>query len=282
MTTDYPTPTVSTDWLADHLNDPTVVVLDSSFYLPAMNLDPKAEFRQKRIPGARYFDFDKTICDQNASLAHMLPNADYFAQEVGKLGVSNDSFVVAYDGAGWFSAARCWWMFRVFGHDRVAVLDGGMPKWTKEGKPMEETPPSETGLVEYSATFRPHLVKSADEVLKATETATIFDARSAGRYHGTEPEPRAGLRSGHIPGSQSMPFTSLLSEDGTLRSAAELQAIFDQTKFNPDADTICSCGSGVTACNVALALHVLGHDKVAVYDGSWSEWGQREDLPIEV
>jgi len=278
----YPTPTVSTDWLAENLDNPNVVILDSSYHLPTVKRDAATEFEGLRIPGARFFDFDGEIKEPESPLPHMLPSPQRFAHEAGALGISNETFVVAYDVNGLFSAARCWWMFRVFGHDAVAVLDGGLPKWEREGRPVETSAPATVAATEFSAHFRPGLVKSAQHVLEAIESADILDARAAGRFNGTDPEPRAGLRSGHIPDSFSVPFQKILAADGRLKPKNELQAIFDTAGVDLENPIICSCGSGVSACNLALALYVLGREDVAIYDGSWSEWGQREDLPIEV
>ena len=278
----YPTPVVSTDWLAENLDNPNVVVLDSSYHLPTVKRDAETEFEGLRIPGARFFDFDGEIKEPDSPLPHMLPSPQRFAREVGVLGISNETFVVAYDVNGLFSAARCWWMFRVFGHDAVAVLDGGLPKWEREGHPVDTSAPATVAATGFSAHFRPGLVKSAQHVLEAIESADILDARAAGRFNGTDPEPRAGLRSGHIPGSFSVPFQKILAADGSLKPRTELQAVFDAAGVDLDNPIICSCGSGVSACNLALALYVLGREDVAIYDGSWSEWGLREDLPIEV
>ena len=278
----YPTPVVSADWLADNLDNPAVVVLDSSYHLPTVKRDARTEFDGLRIPGARFFDFDGAIKDPESDQAHMLPPPDRFAVEAGKLGIDNDTFVVAYDVNGMFSAARCWWMFRTFEHERVAVLDGGLPAWERAGHSVETTPPAPVAPKHFAASLRRALVKSVDQVLAAVDSADILDARAAGRFHGTDPEPRPGLRSGHIPGSFSVPFQSLLGPDGKLKGKAELAAVFDTAGVDLDNPIICSCGSGVTACNIALALYALGREDAAVYDGSWSEWGQRDDLPIEV
>lgn len=281
MTDAYPTPIVSTDWLADHLDDPKVVVLDSSYHLPTVKRDAATEFQGLRIPGARFFDFDGRIKDPDADQPHMLCSPDRFEREVGALGVSNDTFVVSYDVNGIFSASRCWWMFRTFGHEKVAVLDGGLPKWEHEGRPVETTPPAPVKAAKFKASFHPHLVRSAQHVLDALDTADIIDARSAGRFLAQDPEPRPGLRSGHIPGSFNIPFQKILSDKGTLKSAQELKEVFTGAGIDLENPIICSCGSGVSACNLALGLYVLGREDAAVYDGSWSEWGSRDDLPIE-
>jgi len=274
---------VTTAWLADHLDDPAVVVLDGTYHLPTAKRDADAEFPEGHIPGAQRFDID-AVCDPADPLPHMVPTAEAFAAAVGALGISNDTLVVVYDVYGLQSAARTWWMFRLFGHDKVAVLDGGLPKWTAEGRTLETGQAKPRPAAVFVPSLRPDLVKSRADVLAAIDDADvqIVDARAAGRFTGEEPEPRPGMRSGHIPGSRSLPFTTLLAkETREVLSADDLAARFDAAGLDPAKPVIASCGSGVTACVIALAAHRLGHPDMAVYDGSWSDWGSRADTPID-
>lgn len=274
---------VTTAWLADHLNDPKVVVLDGTYHLPTAKRDADAEFPEGHVPGAQRFDID-TVCDPDDPLPHMIPSADAFAKAASALGIDSETLVVAYDVYGMQSSARTWWMFRLFGHDKVAVLDGGMPKWQAEARPMETGPAKARPATRFEATFRPELVKSRDDVLAAVKDGTmqIVDARPAGRFTGDEPEPRPGMRSGHIPGSRSMPSSEMTNKDTkTALDTDALVAKFKDVGIDPSKPTISSCGSGVTACIIALAAYRLGHPDMAVYDGSWSDWGSRPDTPID-
>jgi len=272
---------LSVDWLQDNLKNPDVVVLDSTYHLPTEKRDAKAEYEEKHIPGARFFDFDGAIKDKNNDLPHMLPDAATFAMEVGALGIGNNTHVVAYDTKGGFSAPRCWWMFKTFGHDRVSVLDGGLRAWEAAGHPVA-TEPLPFDPSTYSPSFNPDKVISAEDLLQRLDEFSVIDARSAGRFNGTAPEPRAGLRSGHIPSSLSLPFNLLLDgETGLMKKPDEMKALFAEAGHDLSGRTVTTCGSGVTAAYLAFALHLLGHDDVAVYDGSWTEWGGRDDLPIE-
>ena len=279
---DYTNPhaLVSTEWLAERLTAPGVVVLDATSHLPTTGRDAEAEFAEQHIPGAIRFNIDD-IADPNASLPHMLPDPALFAAKVGALGISNMHHVVVYDVYGLQSAARAWWMFRVFGHGNVSLLNGGLPKWLAERRPVEsEVRPRATHS--FTATFRPELVRAAQDLLDNVDSQAwqVADARAAGRFTGEEPEPRAGMRSGHIPGSTSLPFPKLLTAERTLRPAAQLQAAFAESGIDLNAPLVTTCGSGVTACVLALGGYLIGATDIAVYDGSWSEWGGRDDTPV--
>jgi thiosulfate/3-mercaptopyruvate sulfurtransferase len=259
-----------------------VRVLDSSWYMPAQNRDAKGEYAAAHIRGAGFFDID-AVADTSTSLPHMLPAPEAFCEAVGALGISNADTVVIYDGAGIFSAPRVWWTFRVFGHDNVAVLDGGLPKWRREGRPTESGP-TKCRTVPFTASFRPELVRDFDAVSNNLQSraAQVLDARSEGRFRGTEPEPRPGLKGGHIPASRNLPFQVLIDPAaGTMRPPTELMQIFVASGVSPNTPVITSCGSGLTASILAYGLFLIGHIDAAVYDGSWSEWGARADAPVE-
>jgi thiosulfate/3-mercaptopyruvate sulfurtransferase len=272
---------VTTEWLAEHLGAPDLRVVDGTWHMPHLGRDPRAEFEAAHVPGAVFFDID-AIADQGTPLPHMLPTATQFAAAVAALGIGSGDRVVAYDVRGVVSAARVWWTFRAFGHDAVAVLDGGLRKWRAEGRPVESGAGKPAPRV-FSARPRPELVRDLDAMRAniASHAAQVLDARSAGRFAGTEPEPRAGLRGGHIPGSRNLPYETLYRPDGTLKAPDELGRAVAAAGIDLARPIVTSCGSGVTASVLALALHVLGRRDVAVYDGSWSEWGARSDTPIE-
>lgn len=273
-------PLVSVKWLADHLDAPDVRVVDASWHMPAENRDPYEEYRSAHIPGAVFFNIDE-IADTECGLPHMLPSPTMFSSRARKLGLGSGNKIVVYDSKGLFSAARVWWMFRVMGHQDVCVLDGGLPKWRAEGYPIEDLPPRPRER-HFIARVNRELVRDIDQVKLACKNGQeqIFDARGPGRFKGEEPEPREGMRSGHIPNSRNVPFPSLLNEDGTMKSQDDVRSIFVNAGLDLDKPVITSCGSGVTACILALALETIGKTDVAVYDGSWSEWGCHPDVEV--
>jgi len=274
---------VSADWLIAHLGDPRVRVLDGSWYLSAWKRDPRREFREGHIPGAQLFSIDDAS-DASSPLPHTLPPAAQFAEVVSRLGISSGDHVIVYDASGTnFSAPRVWWMFRAYGHEDVSLLDGGFAAWKTASGAVETGDPAPVSRGAFDAGLRAGMIRSAEQVIEARRTggAQVVDMRSPGRFEGTEPEPRPGLRSGHIPGSRNVPYATLVDGAGRLRSDAELREILQEAGIEVRRPVIATCGSGVTACSLLLALHVLGVTDASLYDGSWSDWGQREDLPVE-
>lgn len=272
---------VTPEWLAAHLTDPDLAILDGSWHLPPENRDAAAEFAQRHIPGAEFFDIN-TVADTASGLPHMLPSDALFASEVSGLGIGNGSRVVVYDTKGLFSAARVWWTFRVMGHDNVAVLDGGLPAWLAAGHPVEAGRSRPKPLRTFTVHRNSAMVRSQSDVrgLISTASAQLVDARPAPRFTGEQPEPRPGLTQGHIPGARNVPFTQLLNPDGTLKSEPDLRAALEAAGVDAAKPVVASCGSGVTASMVALALALLGRPDTAVYDGSWAEWGRDASNPV--
>ncbi|WP_425050859.1 3-mercaptopyruvate sulfurtransferase [Psychromarinibacter sp. S121] len=281
MASDDPKTLVSTDWLAAHLNDPDLRVFDASWYLPDAGRDGKAEYDRAHIPGARYFDIEE-MSDHRSSLPHMMPPAEKFISRMRAMGVGDGHQVVVYDGAGMFSAPRVWWMLRLMGKTDVAVLDGGLPKWIAEGHPTEDLPPVMRDR-HITVSFQNHLVRDVTQVAAASKLMDheILDARGPARFRGDAPEPREGLRSGHIPNSKNVHYATLMNDDGTMKDPDALRRVFDAAGVDLAKPVISSCGSGVTAAIIDLALERIGHDRHAVYDGSWSEWGMYGDLKVE-
>jgi len=283
MARDVQSPLVSTEWLVNRLHSSDIVILDATFFLPNQGRDAKQEYSAAHIPGARFFDID-AVADKSNPLPHMLPSPEFFAASVGQLGIDNQIHVVVYDNNSFMASARVWWTFRIFGHDRVSVLDGGLANWKSKGLALD------AGFVtaklrQFKARFDPSLVRNIEEMrtLVGNTETQIIDARSSGRFTGNEPEPRPGIRSGHIPGSKNLFFKRLIDEaTQRLKPPALIRKEFENADTNFEKPIVATCGTGVTASVLALGMYCLGYESVAVYDGSWTEWGGRNDTPVDV
>jgi thiosulfate/3-mercaptopyruvate sulfurtransferase len=271
-------PIVSTRWLADRLKEPDLRVVDAPFYMPGDPRTPRAEFEKEHIPGAVLFDLEE-ISDRSSPLPHMLTSPEAFAEAVGRLGIAEGDRIVIYDHVGLLSAGRVWWNFRAMGHDEVFVLDGGLPRWIAEGRPLSNGPVTSV-TQPFTARFRPELVRGIEQVRQALNgSAQVLDARARDRFQGTAPEPRPGLPSGHMPGAFNTPHAELIA-NGALKSKDELRALFEAEGVDLDQPIVTTCGSGVSAAIIALALARLGRWDAPVYDGSWTEWASRTDTEI--
>jgi thiosulfate/3-mercaptopyruvate sulfurtransferase len=271
-----------TDELARDLDAPDLVIIDASWHMPAENRNAYEEYLAEHIPGAIFFDIDE-IADTKNGLPHMLPPPEKFSSRMRSMGIGDGSRIVVYDSVGLFSAARVWWTFRVMGVDDVSVLNGGLPKWKRECRPLESGPPRSRTARHFTARRNLDLVRDVSDIkaLLKDRSAEIVDARAADRFAGKAPEPRPGLRSGHIPGSHNLPYAKLLNKDGTFKTGPEIERLFEEAGVDLAKPVVASCGSGITASVLALGLAQIGHRRAAVYDGSWSEWGADQNLPIE-
>ncbi len=272
---------VSTDWLEAHLSAPDVKIIDGTWRLPGTGGDPRQDYDAAHIPGAAFFDLEE-ISDKTSSLPHMLPPVEKFVSRVRAMGIGDGHRVVVYDQDGLFSAARVWWMFRVFGHQDVAVLDGGLKAWLAEGRAVEDLPPMPRDR-HYTGRKDASLVRDVTQVAGAIKLGEeqIVDARGPSRFRGDEPEPRVGLRAGHMPGALNVHYATLFGPDGLMKSVDDTRAVFEAAGVDLDRPIITTCGSGVTAAILSLALARMGHRKTSLYDGSWAEWGAYPDLPME-
>lgn len=273
---------IETDELERELDAPDFVIIDATWYMPDEGKNAREEYLAEHIPGAIFFDIDE-IADTNSPLPHMLPSPEKFSSRMRKMGIGDGQRIVVYDRHGMFSAPRVWWMFRVMGADEVSVLNGGLPKWKSEARPLMMGEPNARTPRHFTSRRNLDLVRDVDDMKSVIhdKSADIVDARTPERFAGTVPEPREGLRSGHIPGAQNVPYGQLLNAGGTLKSTEELNAIFAAAGVEPHKPVVTSCGSGITACVLALALAETGHRRTSVYDGSWTEWGADDSLPIE-
>ncbi len=274
-------PLVSCAWLAERLDAPDIRIVDATWFLPTDTRNGKALFAERRVPGAIFFDLDE-IADTDSALPHMLPSPEKFAARMRKLGIGDGMRVVVYDAQGLFSAARVWWTFRVMGHEDVCVLDGGFPAWEAGGFPIETDPPAPRGERHFTARYRADLVRDLRDMRAAVAggAVQILDARPKDRFNGTAPEPRPGLKSGHMPGARNIPTSALVGPAGFMRSHAELEQTFADLGADAGQAAVCTCGSGVTAAIIALALARLGRWDASIYDGAWAEWGALADTPI--
>ncbi|MGY6709100.1 MAG: 3-mercaptopyruvate sulfurtransferase [Rhizobiaceae bacterium] len=271
---------VSADWLQERLGEPGLVVVDGSWYLPQQGRDARAEYDAGHIPGAIFFDHDEVV-EPGVGLPHALPSPRHFAQYAGSMGVSSRDTIVVYDGPGFFSAPRVWWMFHIMGVENVYLLDGGLDGWKQEGRPLSDQPTPTAGCL-FEVDFDNTRVASLEDMRRIVETgeAQIADARPPGRFSGADPEPRPGMRSGHMPGARNLPFLNLI-DNGHLRPPEELKRVFAEAGIDLEKPVVTSCGSGVTAAVITLALETVGHTDNRLYDGSWSEWGGLQDTPVE-